>query len=215
MGLHCPAVRDLKMAIGFSKSNLRRAQTLVESDGSALTPPNLDRTADLRNSMVPCRTLDDYRSEIAKLWDHARQSFLLIGRYLNDAKDRLPHGQFQHLVEREVPFGRSQAFQFRAIATMVDTGKVLEDELPSSSSIAYELSKLEPVELEDARKQGLLKGNVTRTQIRSWRRDKNLANLHDISGQAKGRLREALIRRIGRLETELGKAREELKQLDA
>jgi hypothetical protein len=204
------------MAIGFSKSNLRRipAPAQADGDGSSLVPINQDRTADLRNSMVPCRTIGDYRSEIGKLWDHARQSFLLIGRYLNDAKDRLPHGEFQHLVEREVPFGRSQAFQFRAIATMVDTGKVLEDELPSSSSIAYELSKLEPVELEDARRHGLLKGNVTRTQIRSWRREKNLASLHDVSGQARGRLREALIRRVSRLEAELGKAREELQRLD-
>jgi hypothetical protein len=202
------------MAIGFSKSNLRRVPTVVEADGHNLLPINRDRTADLRNSMVPCRTIDDYRSEIGKLWDNARQSFLLIGRYLNDAKDRLPHGEFQHLVEREVPFGRSQAFQFRAIATMIDTGKVIEDELPSSSSIAYELSKLEPIELEDARKQGLLKGTVTRTQIRNWRREKNLACLKDVSGESKRRIREGLVRRITRLESELGKAREEIRRLD-
>jgi hypothetical protein len=98
---------------------------------------------------------------------------------------------------------------------MVDAGKVIEDELPSSSSIAYELSKLEPVELEDARKQGLLKGNVTRTQIRSWRREKNLTSLRDVSGEAKRRIKEGLIRRISRLEAELDKAREELMRLDA
>jgi hypothetical protein len=201
------------MALGFSKSNLRRTAPSIDDQGNTLVPLNTDRTADLRNAPIPCQTVGEYRLEIGKLWDHARQSFLLIGRYLNDAKDRLPHGEFQGLIERELPFGRGQAFQFRAIATMVDTGKVIEDELPSSASIAYELSKLAPVELENARQHGLLKSNVTRTQIRNWRREKSLQDLNAVSGSAKARLREALLRRVTRLEAELAKAREELNHL--
>jgi hypothetical protein len=202
------------VALAFSKSKLKgvtAATSLIERNA---VPLNADRTADLRNAMVPCRTVVDYRSEIEKLWDHAKQSFLLIGRYLNDAKDSLPFGEFQQLLARELPFGQSQAFQFRAIAKMVDEGKVLDSELPSSASIAYELSKLEPIEIEDARKAGLLKGNVTRTQIRLWRREKQLDNLRDLSTVGKERQREALKRRITRLQSELSKAKEELRRFD-
>lgn len=200
------------MAIGFSKSGLRRSSP--EALTVAVTAQNNDRIADLRNSMMPCNSLEDYRSEIIKLWDHAKQSFLIIGRYLNQAKERLPHGEFLRLVERELPFGRGQAFQLRAVATMVDTGRVLEEELPSSPSIAYELSKLEPIDLEDARRQGLLKATTTRAEIREWRRDKSLAGLKAISDETKQRLRAALLKRIDKLESDLQKARTELQHLD-
>jgi hypothetical protein len=201
------------MAIGFSKSGLRKASST--STVTDLIPTNFDRTSDLRNSAIPCKTLEDYRSEITKLWDHARQSFLLIGRYLNTAKDELAHGEYQLLIERDLPFGRSQAFQFRAIATLVDTGKVLADELPSSASIAYELSKLAPVDLEDARRSGLLRGNVTRNQIRSWRREKSLTDLRAVSRESRARMRESLQRRIERLQQDLANAKEELKRLES
>lgn len=201
------------MAIGFSKSGLRRAASA--SPVSTAAPYNTDRTADLRNSMIPCTNVEEYSAEIGKLWDHARQSFLIIGRYLNQAKDRLQHGEFLRLIERELPFGRGHAFQLRAVATMVDTGKVLEEELPSSPSIAYELSKLEPIEIEDARQQGLLRANTTRAQIREWRREKTLAALSSVRGDSRQRLKAALIQRIEKLETDLSKAREELRRLDA
>jgi len=202
------------MAVGFSKSNLRKASG---ADGglASLAPVNLDRAADLRNSMIPCRSVREYQAEITKLWDHARQSFLLIGRYLNDAKDRLEHGEFERLMARELPFSKSQAFQFRAIAAMIDGGRLVEEELPSSASIAYELSKLEPVDLQEARERGLLAGAVTRTQIRAWKREKTLAGFKDVSSQSRRLLKDALVRRIARLEEELRKAREELMKIDA
>lgn len=201
------------MAIGFSKSGLRRSEATQVA--AIISPYNADRTSDLRNSMVPCASVEEYSAEIGKLWDHAKQSFLLIGRYLNQAKERLAHGEFLRLVERELPFGRGQAFQLRAVATMVDTGKVLEDELPSSPSIAYELSKLEPLELEEARKQGLLKANTTRAQIRDWRRGKSLSGLSEISEESRHRLKAALMKKIEKLELDLARARDELHHLDA
>ena len=200
------------MAIGFSKSGLRRSSATPST--AIISPYNADRTSDLRNSMVPCGTVEEYSTEIGKLWDHAKQSFLIIGRYLNQAKERLAHGEFLQLVEKELPFGRGQAFQLRAVATMVDTGKVLEDELPSSPSIAYELSKLEPLELEEARKQGLLRSTTTRAQLRDWRRGKSLSGLSGISDESRQRLKVALVKKIEKLEIDLARARDELKHLD-
>ena len=198
--------------VTFSKSGLRKATT-VEST-QALTPVNLDRTSDFRNSMVACESVAEYTAEIGKLWQHARVSFVLIGRYLNEAKVGLPHGEFERMVQRELPFSKSQAFQFRAVATMIDGGRIQDHELPSSPSIAYELSKYEPYELEDARKLGLLTPTVSRVELRKWRRDRSLANLTTVSDHSKNMLKSALTKRIHKLREQLRASEEELKRLD-
>ena len=198
--------------VTFSKSGLRKSSPNEATE--ALVPINMDRTSALRNTMVPCQSAAEYSAEIGKLWQHARISFVLIGRYLNEAKGRLPHGEFESMVQRELPFSKSQAFQFRAVATMIDGGRLQDHEVPSSPSIAYELSKYEPFELEDARKRGLLTSTVSRLQLRNWRRDRSLANLGGVSEHSKGMLRGALSKKISKLREQLQSAEQELAKLD-
>jgi hypothetical protein len=198
--------------VTFSKSGLRKSN--LNETAEALVPVNIDRTSALRNAMIPCQSVAEYTIEIGKLWQHARVSFVLIGRYLNEAKDRLPHGEFESMVQRELPFSKSQAFQFRAVATMIDGGRLQDHEVPSSPSIAYELSKYEPFELEDARKRGLLTSTVSRQQLRNWRRDRSLANLGGVSEHSKSMLRGAMLKKIAKLREQLQLAEQELAKLD-
>ena len=53
-----------------------------------------ERKAAIITAEVALATKDDYIREITSLWNDARQRFLLIGRYLNRAKEQLPHGEF-------------------------------------------------------------------------------------------------------------------------
>jgi hypothetical protein len=198
--------------VTFSKSSLHKEKP--NENRETLVPINTDRTSALRNSMVPCQSAAEYMNEISKLWQHARVSFILIGRYLNEAKIHLPHGEFESMVQRELPFSKSQAFQFRAVAAMIDGGRLQDHEVPSSPSIAYELSKYEPFELEDARKRGLLISTVSRAQLRNWRRDRSLASLGEISEHSKKMLRSALTKRIIKLRGQLTAAEEELAKID-
>ena len=120
-----------------------------------------------------------YVREIERLWSEAQERFLTIGRYLVRAKQHLPHGAFEVMILNELPFGRHVAWQLRTIAVAVDGGRLIERELPRSYTTAYKLAKLEDDALERAKRDGLVRADVTRSEI--------VAFLRRLSDEANGR----------------------------
>ncbi len=78
----------------------------------------------LSNAIVQYERREDFAREIGALWGRAQETFLTIGRYLTMAKLRLPHGEYQQMIERELPFGPSVALQIRTAAQAVDSGRL-------------------------------------------------------------------------------------------
>ena len=164
----------------------------------------------LRRAVVAYAQAEDYAREIRTLWEEAAESFLTIGRWLNKARETLAHGEWQRLVEQELPFDRNRAYQLRAVATMVDTGRVLEEELPTSSATAYEFASLDAGALERAKREGVLRPDVKRPEVKAWKR-----RVLAVAGEGSAaRQKAALQARIARLEAELAEAQAALRRLE-
>jgi hypothetical protein len=109
-----------------------------------------------------------YASEISRLWSEAQDRFLKIGRYLVRAKAALPHGSFEAMIADELPFGRHVAWQLRTVATAVDGGRLVEDELPNSYATAFKLASLDDDVLDRAKAENVVRPNVTRAEVTSF-----------------------------------------------
>jgi Protein of unknown function (DUF3102) len=111
-----------------------------------------------------------YASRIAKLWEIGqsaqRQAFetaLQIGELLNQAKAKLPHGQFEHMVRDCLPFDERHAQRLmrvasHAVLTKTDTVSLL----PPSVSTQYELSRLDNGDLVKMIEDGTIHPGITR-----------------------------------------------------
>jgi hypothetical protein len=131
-------------------------------------------------ALVPqdCRTPDEFIREITNLWRQTKARFLLIGRYLIAAKERWPHGEYERNIQERLPFGPEVARQIKAVAEAVYLkGRLQEEELPSSYSIAYHLTTLSPEQLSAARSQSLLREDLKRREIIAFKK------ATDINGQ--------------------------------
>lgn len=162
---------------------------------------------DVRRAIVKFSNVEDYIAEIKTLWTEAAETFLLIGRHLNQARDALPHGEFQRMIEQRLPFDKSRAYQLRMVAQMVDARRVDEVDLPRSSATAFLFTSLDDESLARAKKDGVLRPDIRRQEVVVWKR-------HQLgpprNAQAIVRIRAALKTRIRRLEEELERARAEL-----
>ena len=56
------------------------------------------------NAIVPQADVEGYVREINRLWSEARDKFLAIGEYLVQAKETLPHGEYEKMIESRLPF---------------------------------------------------------------------------------------------------------------
>ncbi len=145
---------------------------------------------------------EEFVQEISTLWRSAQEKFLLIGRYLVQARVRLPHGEFQAMVENELPFGYQVAYQLRMVAEAVDSGRLPGAKLPPSYATVYQLATLTTEQLRLADQSNLIRPDVTRPEIVRFKRD----------------LRNKAIDHVGRretLEAERDRLRERLAVIEA
>src|SRR3954467_5162289 len=140
------------------------------SEAPPATPPavverDLDRIAD------PLDEPDAFREHLERLWKETRQRVLAIGRNLMNALEKLEPfpGRFESLVEG-LPFSRPIASQMIAIARAVEDKKLLEEEIPPSYSIAYQLTTLSDEEIKRARAQGIVRPDIGRKDIIEFKR---------------------------------------------
>ncbi|CBS90483.1 DUF3102 domain-containing protein [Azospirillum lipoferum] len=175
---------------------------------TAVAPSKADRRAsDISDAIVPCHTRQEFAQEIRYHWNRSRKEFLSIGRYLNRAKEILPHGEFEAMIESDMPFSVETAFRFRAVAEAVDTGRLSLDVLPGAESVAYQIVTMTPDELERAKAQGLIRPDVTRRQLIDFKR--SLRPPKDVTPNDR---RRQLLAEYARLSTRMAEVRDELRR---
>jgi hypothetical protein len=105
--------------------------------------------------------------EIAKRWQGLVIDFIEIGNCLLQAKYDLPHGDFEAMVESDLPFGPRTARMLMAVAAH----PILSDRnhgsvLPASWRTLYELTKLPEPALLEAINRGDVTADMQRKDVR-------------------------------------------------
>lgn len=137
------------------------------------------REEDLRNTVIQLHSCEEYVTEITRLWREANDKFIAIGRYLMQAKQTLPHGEYQPMVERELPF-KPQTARMIVSATKAIIDNVLPvDRLPPSYSTVYLLTTLSDEDRAAAEQQGLIRPDVRREEVASFKRSLAASRVSD------------------------------------
>ncbi len=141
----------------------------------AFTPVSRGKVADIRidrieNAEITLKRREDFIREISKLWQDTYNRFVLIGRYLNQAKSTLPHGEYQTMIERELPFGVKIAHQLRTVADAIDHNVLPVERLPHSYSIIYQITTLDENERAMALQAGVIRPDTTRAEVIRFKR---------------------------------------------
>jgi hypothetical protein len=157
---------------------------------------------------------EEFADEIRRLWSRAQEQFIAIGRYLEQAKRKLPHGEFEAMVERDLPFDASVTRRLRAVVQFIDSGAVPLERLPSSYSVIYELTSMTPDERERADKASLVRPDVTRKELVTFKRSlrtavNDLTLPQDHHAELQTRLKHLLAERA-RLDREIAAIEKEL-----
>lgn len=167
--------------LGLSKRSLGNFTAPVE-----VMPQGDARIDVLANTIVHYERRDDFVREIHGLWKRAQTTFLTIGKYLALAKAKLPHGEFEHMIERDLPFSPTTARQIRAAAEAVTSGRLVATSLPQNYSTLYQLSTLPDDALKQAKQSGLLRPDVRRAEILAFK--KKLQSQRKGQGQGQGQV---------------------------
>jgi hypothetical protein len=116
------------------------------------------------------------RRAVTEAWERARGNFIEIGRALNRLYDRLRAPEERAALKRGFdklfPLSEPIAFQFRAVARMIDTGRLPIEVCPGSYSAAYQLSLLPPEDFEEAKRRGMIGRNTTRAAVIAFRKER-------------------------------------------
>jgi hypothetical protein len=197
----------MKSSFQMSKDAARH-HVKVSGPSTVISQPS--QTEVLRRAIVAFASVDDYVREIETLWGEAAETFLLIGRWLNKAKETLAHGEYQRMVEEKLPFDRSRAYQLRQVALMVDKGWVAETDLPRSSGTAFLFASLDNKALIKAKQEGVLRPDARRQDVIEWKRQ----ILGTPQNEAERRKRLAALQaRIEKYKSQLALAEQELAAL--
>ena len=191
------------MAFQATKGVLRRrpeapVETLPGSEGT--------RARMLSNAVVARNNAEGYANEIGKLWGEAQQKFLTIGRYLILAKEKLEHGEFERMVSTMLPFGRNVAHRLRVIAAAVEQGRLPEEALPRSYTVAYGLVILSEQEFEEARRRELIRPTLTNRELYEFR--------HELRQPVGEERRTHLMREREKLAFEMEKLRGRMEEIE-
>lgn len=144
--------------------------------------------------------------QISALWQKARDSFIEIGRWLNVARAAMQHGEWEEMVESDLPFTPARARQLRQVAEFVDSGLLPVEELPPHDTVVLELARLTPDQLASARRENLIRPDVRRSEIQAFRRKHRsdiLTKEPDGEAEALRAERDRLLARIAAIDARL------------
>src|SRR3954466_3122243 len=110
-------------------------------------------------------TRAEFAGAIRQAWEGIEKRYLLIGRYLLQAKQKLDHGEYLEMIDRDLPFSRNNAYRMREVAEATDNGRLPTERLPNSFSILYEVATLSDGEWRIAESRQLLRADVKRQEI--------------------------------------------------
>jgi N6-adenosine-specific RNA methylase IME4 len=137
------------------------------------------------------RNQSQWAAQISAAWRSTVESIIECGRLLVAAKTGLPHGQFEKMVERDLPFGASTARRLMAIANDKRITKRAHGlYLPPSWRTLYELTRLPDVAFLQKIADGTINPEMER---------------RDVQGVNYERERAADAKRVGRLVARTGK----------
>jgi hypothetical protein len=185
-----------------SYSQFRKGQA-----GTASTA--LDKRAEGLVRAGVLRTREDFKREIRLLWDDVAEKFLLIGRYLVKAKDMLEHGEYQTMIERELPFGYQVARQLKTVAEKIDSGYIDADRMPKSYTTAFVLVTMSTEELREAEARGLVRSDVKRNDLITFLKEVRSSSVAMRTRELREyrklrRQRDAILYRMAELESKYG-----------
>ena len=187
----------------------REAEESTEPTASSqvATLPARHRMEGIVNAVVPQADVEGYVREINRLWHEARDKFLAIGGYLIQAKETLPHGEYEKMIETRLPFKPAAALRIRTVAEAVRREQLRREEVPCSYNTAYELTLLAPDELEEAKARNLVRPDVYLREIKAFR-----AEMRESIGLDR---RAAMKRERARIVRELDQLHARLAEIDA
>lgn len=198
--------------MAFAKDKLpvrSRAQFLESLEDAAVALPTINPRRTTADVLPPePRTLDEYAAIIQSLFKEAEDRFVLIGSFLERAKDGLPHGEFQRLVTGRLPFSPRAAQMMMAASRAIRTGIVPPNIAPPSYSIVYQISTLSDAERERAVSEGVIRPDMRRQDLERFKR-----RLRDGSRGREDR-RAALVKERDRLRRLLTDIEREIRALD-
>ncbi|KAA0679441.1 DUF3102 domain-containing protein [Roseomonas genomospecies 6] len=199
---------------GCEMAGLQRA---VKTDlAQEVTDPN-GRFDDVRRSVGKLSSKDKYVETIGRLWKEATARFIDIGKYLVYAKDSLPHGEYEAMIESELPFSKSVAHALKTVADAVMQRKVTEADLPPDYSTSYLLVSLKDDKFAMAREHGLVRPSLKRHEILEFRR--TLRTARPVSQRAAARRlareRERILADMAALQQRLTEVEAQMKTIDA
>ena len=130
-----------------------------------------------------------WAARIGEVWGGALVAVLATGQALIEAKDALAHGEFEAMVEADLPFGTSTA---RRLMKIANNGRLSNRAhghvLPPSWRTLYELSKLDGATFDRALAEGRIRPDMERQQavvLRTGeRRIARLAKAEALAAQA-------------------------------
>src|SRR3954462_513992 len=157
-----------------------------------------ERVLELERVVQSLGNREEYAGEITRLWGQAQEKFFLIGKYLMQAKIKLPHGEYEDLIARDLPFGKKAAHMIRAAAEAIESGRLRTEEVPPNYSVVYALATLTDEQLMMARSEGLVNPNVTRPKVMAFKR--SLLSLPPANHSEKSLLLEQLREQRRRLD---------------
>jgi hypothetical protein len=173
------------------------------------TLPTRHRMEGIVNAVVPQANIEGYVREINRLWSEARDKFLAIGEYLLQAKETLPHGEYEKMIGTRLPFKPAAALRIRTVAEAVRRDRLQREDVPCSYNTAYELTLLAPHELKEAKSRNLVRPDVYLREIKAFRAELRESIGLDRNAALK-RERVRVLREMDRLRARLAEIDDEI-----
>jgi hypothetical protein len=103
--------------------------------------------------------------KITSAWQKSVDAIFQCGGLLIAAKGKLKHGEFQKMIESELPFGPRTAEMLMAIADDRRLAKAKRASLPASWYTLYKLTRLSDEDFERALADGTINAEMTRDDV--------------------------------------------------
>lgn len=107
-----------------------------------------------------------YVKRIREQWQKSLEAILETGRIIVEAKAALLHGEFDRMIDQELPFSRMTAFRLATISEDHRLSNVAHAQhLPPHWYTLYELTKVSDEVFESGLKTGLINPDMTRKEV--------------------------------------------------
>jgi hypothetical protein len=160
------------LASAKGKLPVRSKAAFLESlEGEAASLPTINpRPSVIELQRPDPRTVDDYAEVIGTLFREAEERFVQIGTFLEEAKTKLQHGEFQELISSRLPFGPRAAQMMMAAAKAIKSGMIPLDIVPPSYSVVYQITTLTDTERQQAVEEGVIRSDMRREDIAAFKK---------------------------------------------